>query len=120
MMCLLLLGELLETTLERVPRLRPNSIDRGGGSGGGEGLEWYRKIMTTLGDKTIGERLQQRLSRQLAELLLRSRPDAEVDSQSVVQKNQLLGYELFPLCNTRCLQILRRIESQLLLSLFAN
>lgn len=53
------IGELLETTLERVPllRLRHNLIDRPWDD---EGVEWYRRIMTSLGDKAVGEKLQQR------------------------------------------------------------
>ncbi|VDN42794.1 unnamed protein product [Gongylonema pulchrum] len=50
---------MLETTLERVPllRLRHNLVDRPWND---EGVEWYRRIMTSLGDKVVGEKLQQR------------------------------------------------------------
>lgn len=53
---------MLETTLERVPllRLRHNLIDRPWDD---EGIEWYRRIMTSLGDKAVGEKLQQRYLR---------------------------------------------------------
>lgn len=49
----------METTLERVPllRLRHNLIDKPWDD---EGIEWYRRIMTSLGDKVVGEKLQQR------------------------------------------------------------
>lgn len=55
------LGELLESTLERVPllHLRRSLCDRPWDL---EGIEWYRKIMTSLGDKIVGEKLQQRLA----------------------------------------------------------
>uniref|UniRef100_A0A915PVY3 Tetratricopeptide repeat protein 7 N-terminal domain-containing protein n=1 Tax=Setaria digitata TaxID=48799 RepID=A0A915PVY3_9BILA len=86
------MGELLETTLERVPllRLRHNLIDR---PWDGEGVEWYRRIMTSLGDKVVGEKLQQRLSRQLAEVLIRGMPDSDyMESQSVSTKSQNLRF----------------------------
>lgn len=58
----IVVGELLETTLERVPllRLRHNLVDK---SWDDEGVEWYRRIMTSLGDKVVGEKLQQRFIR---------------------------------------------------------
>ncbi|VDK61460.1 unnamed protein product [Onchocerca ochengi] len=86
------MGELLETTLERVPllRLRHNLIDR---LWDDEGVEWYRRIMTSLGDKVVGEKLQQRLSRQLAEVLIRGMPDSGyMESQSVSTKSQNLRF----------------------------
>ncbi|VIO91601.1 Uncharacterized protein BM_BM729 [Brugia malayi] len=86
------MGELLETTLERVPmlRLRQNLIDRPWDD---EGVEWYRRIMTSLGDKVVGEKLQQRLSRQLAEVLIRGMPDCGyMESQSVSTKSQNLRF----------------------------
>ncbi|VDK68060.1 unnamed protein product [Litomosoides sigmodontis] len=86
------MGELLETTLERVPllRLRHNLIDRPWDD---EGIEWYRRIMTSLGDKVVGEKLQQRLSRQLAEVLIRGMPDSGyMESQSVSTKSQNLRF----------------------------
>ncbi|MCP9259481.1 hypothetical protein DINM_002425 [Dirofilaria immitis] len=86
------MGELLEATLERVPllRLRHNLIDR---LWDDEGIEWYRRIMTSLGDKVIGEKLQQRLSRQLAEVLIRGMPDfGYMESQSVSTKSQNLRF----------------------------
>ncbi|KAK0416705.1 hypothetical protein QR680_012640 [Steinernema hermaphroditum] len=91
------IGELLETTLERVPllTLRRNVCDKRWDA---NGVEWYRKIMTSLGDKAIGERLQQRLSRQLAEVLIRGMLESDYDqsslnkSLSVTEKSQSLGF----------------------------
>ncbi|VDM44239.1 unnamed protein product [Toxocara canis] len=85
-------SNLLESTLERVPllRLRRNLCDRPWDV---EGVEWYRRIMTSLGDKLIGEKLQQRLSRQLAEVLIRGMPESDyMSSQSVNSKSQSLGF----------------------------
>ncbi|VDK21986.1 unnamed protein product [Anisakis simplex] len=55
------MGDLLESSLERVPllRLRRNVCDCPWGV---EGIEWYRHIMTSLGDKLVGEKLQQRFA----------------------------------------------------------
>ncbi|MFH4975241.1 hypothetical protein AB6A40_001950 [Gnathostoma spinigerum] len=86
------MGDLLESTLERVPvlRLRHNVCDKPWDS---EGVEWYRRIMTSLGDKIVGEKLQQRLSRQLAEVLIRGMPESDYTaSLSVNKKSQSLGF----------------------------
>uniref|UniRef100_A0A9J2NR25 Tetratricopeptide repeat protein 7 N-terminal domain-containing protein n=1 Tax=Ascaris lumbricoides TaxID=6252 RepID=A0A9J2NR25_ASCLU len=86
------MGDLLESTLERVPllRLRRNLCDRPCDV---EGVEWYRRIMTSLGDKFVCEKLQQRLSRQLAEVLIRGMPESDyMSSQSVSSKSQSLGF----------------------------
>ncbi|KAJ1366849.1 hypothetical protein KIN20_027628 [Parelaphostrongylus tenuis] len=60
-----------------------------------EGIEWYRRIITCLGDKSTGERLQQKMSRQFAELLLRAVPAdgrGGATSQAVSMKSQNLSF----------------------------
>lgn len=74
-------GDLLEVALERVPHLslHKNYADRKWDS---DGVEWYRRIMTALSDKSMVEQLQQRLCRQLAEVLLRGMLDGGYDVSS--------------------------------------
>uniref|UniRef100_A0A8R1Z4T3 Tetratricopeptide repeat protein 7 N-terminal domain-containing protein n=1 Tax=Pristionchus pacificus TaxID=54126 RepID=A0A8R1Z4T3_PRIPA len=87
------IGDILEYCLERVAklRLRETGMERRVAD---EGVEWYRHIMTSLGDKSTGERLQMRLSRQFAELLLRAIPDApqSTTSKALSSKSQSLGF----------------------------
>uniref|UniRef100_A0A1I7XTT5 TPR_REGION domain-containing protein n=1 Tax=Heterorhabditis bacteriophora TaxID=37862 RepID=A0A1I7XTT5_HETBA len=88
------MGDLLECCLERVAvlRVRETTIER---KSNVEGIEWYRRIITCLGDKSTGERLQQRMSRQLAELLLRAVPSDSrggTASQAVSMKSQNLSF----------------------------
>ncbi|GMS88888.1 hypothetical protein PENTCL1PPCAC_11063 [Pristionchus entomophagus] len=87
------IGDILEYCLERVAklRLRETGSERRVAD---EGVEWYRHIMTSLGDKSTGERLQMRLSRQFAELLLRAIPDApqSTASKALSIKSQSLGF----------------------------
>ncbi|GMR41370.1 hypothetical protein PMAYCL1PPCAC_11565 [Pristionchus mayeri] len=87
------IGDILEHCLERVAklRLRETGMERRMAD---EGVEWYRTIMTSLGDKSTGERLQMRLSRQFAELLLRAIPDApqSTNSNALMNKSQSLGF----------------------------
>ena len=72
------IGELLEISLERVPHLYLHK-NYGWDS---DGVEWYRRIMTALSDKSMVEQLQQRLCRQLAEVLLRGMLDGGYDVSS--------------------------------------
>ncbi|VDM97899.1 unnamed protein product [Thelazia callipaeda] len=112
------MGDLLETTLEKVPllRLRHNIVDRPWDN---EGIEWYRRIMTSLGDKMVGEKLQQRLSRQLAEVLIRGVPDSGyVESQSVNTKSQYLRF--YTGSNRSYFSPSSRIEEILLLLLISE
>ncbi|CAJ0941898.1 unnamed protein product, partial [Mesorhabditis belari] len=85
------MGEFLECSLERVAnlRLKQLAID---GFFTEQGVEWYRRIISNLGDKSIGEKLQQRLSIQLAELLYRAIPDPSLHSEAVTQKSKSLGF----------------------------
>ncbi|CAI5445163.1 unnamed protein product [Caenorhabditis angaria] len=88
------IGEILERCLERVAVLRAKDTvaQRKNGS---EGIEWYRKIITCLGDKSTGERLQQKLSRQLAELLIRATVPTEekaMMSEALAVKSQNLSF----------------------------
>ncbi|CAJ0600263.1 unnamed protein product [Cylicocyclus nassatus] len=88
------LGDILECCLERVAalRVRDSAIER---KSNVEGIEWYRRIITCLGDKSTGERLQQKMSRQFAELLLRAVPAdgrCGTTSQAVSMKSQNLSF----------------------------
>ncbi|VDL87012.1 unnamed protein product [Nippostrongylus brasiliensis] len=85
-------GDILECCLERVAalRVRDSAIER---KSNVEGIEWYRRIITCLGDKSTGERLQQKMSRQFAELLIRAVPadgKGGAASQAVSMKSQNL------------------------------
>ncbi|KHJ93993.1 hypothetical protein OESDEN_06088 [Oesophagostomum dentatum] len=87
-------GDILECCLEKVAalRVRDSTIER---KSNVEGIEWYRRIITCLGDKSTGERLQQKMSRQFAELLLRAVPAegrASAISQAVSMKSQNLSF----------------------------
>uniref|UniRef100_A0A0N5AL77 TTC7_N domain-containing protein n=1 Tax=Syphacia muris TaxID=451379 RepID=A0A0N5AL77_9BILA len=80
------IGDLLESSLERLPvlKMRQSFCDQ---SSGTTGIKWYRYIIASLWNKSVGEKLQQRLgfndifrvicrlSRQLAEVLLQKAPD---------------------------------------------
>ncbi|KAK5971844.1 putative Tetratricopeptide repeat protein tpr, partial [Trichostrongylus colubriformis] len=86
------LGDILECCLERVAvlRVRDSTMER---KSNVEGIEWYRRIITCLGDKSTVERLQQKMSRQFAELLLRAVPAdlrGGTTSQAVSMKSQNL------------------------------
>lgn len=88
------LGDILECCLERVAalRVRDSAIERRSNV---EGIEWYRRIITCLGDKSTGERLQQKMSRQFAELLIRAVPAdgrGGAASQAVSVKSQNLSF----------------------------
>ncbi|CAI4227766.1 unnamed protein product [Auanema sp. JU1783] len=86
------IGDLLECCLERVAQLRvkDSSADK---INDPDGIEWYRRIITCLGDKSTGERLQQKLSRQLAELLFRVVPaDCNDSSQVLSTKAKNLNF----------------------------
>ncbi|CAB3402142.1 unnamed protein product [Caenorhabditis bovis] len=87
------IGDLLERCLERVAMLRAKDTvaQRKNGS---EGIEWYRRIITCLGDKSTGERLQLKMSRQLAELLIRAAVPSEDKSASEAMnmKSQNLNF----------------------------
>ncbi|KAK6739587.1 hypothetical protein RB195_008219 [Necator americanus] len=88
------LGDILECCLERVAalRVRDSAIER---KSNVEGIEWYRRIITCLGDKSTGERLHQKMSQQFAELLLRAVPaDSRggAISQAVSMKSQNLSF----------------------------
>ncbi|XGW18895.1 hypothetical protein V3C99_003023 [Haemonchus contortus] len=88
------LGDILECCLERVAalRVRDSTIER---KSNVEGIEWYRRIITCLGDKSTGERLQQKMSRQFAELLMRAVPAdlrGGTTSQAVSMKSQNLSF----------------------------
>ncbi|KJH53119.1 tetratricopeptide repeat protein [Dictyocaulus viviparus] len=88
------LGDILECCLERVAalRVRCSSMERNSNV---EGIEWYRRIITCLGDKSTGERLQQKMSRQFAELLLRAVPAdgrSGATSLAVSMKSQNLSF----------------------------
>ncbi|EGT44377.1 hypothetical protein CAEBREN_30738 [Caenorhabditis brenneri] len=72
------IGELLERIMERVAIIRAKDTAAKKQSSGTEGIEWYRKIITCLGDKYTGERLKQKLSRQFAELLIHKSDEYEV------------------------------------------
>ena len=82
-------GDLLEVALERVPylTLRRNNNERRWDS---EGLEWYRKIAVGLSDKLVVMRLQQRVCRQLAEVMLRGMLDVSGDSTAINSKAETL------------------------------
>jgi hypothetical protein len=60
----------------------------------GGGVEWYRRIMTVFGDKPMAQHMQQKLSRQLAEVLMRGTSDSsyssQFDSNAVGKKKQSL------------------------------
>lgn len=88
------IGDILEYCLERVAKLRLRMESGMERRVADEGVEWYRHIMTSLGDKSTGERLQMRLSRQFAELLLRAIPDApqSTTSNALKTKSQSLGF----------------------------
>ncbi|CAJ0586907.1 unnamed protein product, partial [Mesorhabditis spiculigera] len=85
------MGDLLECTLERFAslKLRGTLVD---GFFTEQGVEWYRRIISGLGDKSVGEKLQQKLSLQLAEILYRSIPVHTLHSETVSQKNKSLGF----------------------------
>uniref|UniRef100_A0A914CD93 Tetratricopeptide repeat protein 7 N-terminal domain-containing protein n=1 Tax=Acrobeloides nanus TaxID=290746 RepID=A0A914CD93_9BILA len=86
------IGELLEISLERVPHLYLHK-NYGWDS---DGVEWYRRIMTALSDKSMVEQLQQRLCRQLAEVLLRGMLDGGYDvsshSKAINLKSESLNF----------------------------
>uniref|UniRef100_A0A7E4VXZ7 TTC7_N domain-containing protein n=1 Tax=Panagrellus redivivus TaxID=6233 RepID=A0A7E4VXZ7_PANRE len=84
-------SELLETVLERVAylALRRNNNERRWAA---EGIEWYRRIATILCDKIIVVRLQQRITRQLAEILLRGMIDVGYDSKAINLKSESLRF----------------------------
>ena len=89
----------METAIQRVPLMHIRAqMSRAESTG--EGVEWYRRILTETGDKPIAHHLHQKLSRQLAEVLLRGVPDSSysspaTNSQAVAKKAQSLRYEPF-------------------------
>lgn len=79
--------------MERAPELllKRSAVDRKPDE---EGVELYRKIMTELSDKSVVEHTQQRLCRQLAEILLRGSIDAGLavryGSRALNKKSEIL------------------------------
>ena len=84
-------GFLLEAALERVPylSLRKNFNDKRWDP---DGLEWYRRITTVLSDKLVVARLQQKICRQFAEVLLRGMVDFGYDSKAISSKSESLNF----------------------------
>uniref|UniRef100_A0A914XNV1 Tetratricopeptide repeat protein 7 N-terminal domain-containing protein n=1 Tax=Plectus sambesii TaxID=2011161 RepID=A0A914XNV1_9BILA len=94
------IGDLMETAIQRVPLMHIRAqMSRAESTG--EGVEWYRRILTETGDKPIAHHLHQKLSRQLAEVLLRGVPDSSysspaTNSQAVAKKAQSLRFYFGP------------------------
>lgn len=84
-------GFILEASLEKVSylTLRRNNTDKRWDL---DGLEWYRRIATRLGDKSVVMKLQQRICRQLAEVLLRGSIEAGYDSKAITAKFEDLNF----------------------------
>lgn len=59
-----------------------------------DGIEWYRRIMTELSDKTMVEHVQQKLCRQLAEVLIRGMLESgyEFASRAINLKSKSLRF----------------------------
>uniref|UniRef100_A0A1I7UWZ9 TTC7_N domain-containing protein n=1 Tax=Caenorhabditis tropicalis TaxID=1561998 RepID=A0A1I7UWZ9_9PELO len=89
------IGELLERVMERVAIIRAKDTAAKKQSSGTEGIEWYRKIITCLGDKYTGERLKQKLSRQFAELLIRATVPIEEKSMSEAMQTKAMNMKLY-------------------------
>uniref|UniRef100_A0A8R1HZ01 Tetratricopeptide repeat protein 7 N-terminal domain-containing protein n=1 Tax=Caenorhabditis japonica TaxID=281687 RepID=A0A8R1HZ01_CAEJA len=89
------IGELLERIMERVAIIRAKDTAAKKQSSGTEGIEWYRKIITCLGDKYTGERLKQKLSRQFAELLIRATVPIEEKSMSEAMQTKAQNMKLY-------------------------
>lgn len=89
------IGELLERIMERVAIIRAKDTAAKKQSSGTEGIEWYRKIITCLGDKYTGERLKQKLSRQFAELLIRATVPIEEKSMSEAMQTKAMNMKLY-------------------------
>ncbi|KAI1721349.1 tetratricopeptide repeat protein 7B [Ditylenchus destructor] len=87
------IGTLLEMALERAPylSLRKSVSERRWDL---EGIEWYRRIMTELSDKSMVEKVQQKLCRQLAEVLLRGMLESGYDfsSRAINLKSKSLSF----------------------------
>ncbi|CAD5205691.1 unnamed protein product [Bursaphelenchus okinawaensis] len=89
------LGDLLEAAMERAPflLLRRSVLERKSDE---EGIELYRKIMTELSDKSVVAETQQRLCRQLAEILLRGSMESSLSmrngSKAISEKSNLLNF----------------------------
>ena len=77
--------------MERVAIIRAKDTAAKKQSSGTEGIEWYRKIITCLGDKYTGERLKQKLSRQFAELLIRATVPIEEKSMSEAMQTKAMN-----------------------------
>ncbi|KAI6175200.1 Tetratricopeptide repeat protein 7B [Aphelenchoides fujianensis] len=93
------MGDLLVEAMECAPMF----LSKRGGGGGGEqrtdllaGIELYRHIMTELSDKSAVEQIQQRLCRQLAEVLLRGSFDSSYSlaegSRAISNKSSDLNF----------------------------
>lgn len=91
----IVLGELLERIMERVAIIRAKDTASKKQSSGTEGIEWYRKIITCLGDKYTAERLKQKLSRQFAELLMRATVPIEEKSMSEAMQTKAMNMKLY-------------------------
>lgn len=80
---------MLETALEKVSylSLRQNYNDRRWDF---EGLDWYRKIVIGLSDKSVVAKVHQRICEQLAEVLLRGMIEVGYDSDIISSKSQSL------------------------------
>ncbi|EGT57110.1 hypothetical protein CAEBREN_31683 [Caenorhabditis brenneri] len=81
--------------MERVAIIRAKDTAAKKQSSGTEGIEWYRKIITCLGDKYTGERLKQKLSRQFAELLIRATVPIEEKSMSEAMQTKAMNMKLY-------------------------
>ncbi|CAD5208472.1 unnamed protein product [Bursaphelenchus xylophilus] len=89
------LGDLLESAMERAPflLLRRSVLERKSDE---EGVELYRRIMTELSDKSVVAETQQRLCRQLAEILLRGSMESSLSmrngSKAINEKSKMLNF----------------------------
>ncbi|CAI2349573.1 unnamed protein product [Caenorhabditis sp. 36 PRJEB53466] len=111
------IGELLERIMERVAIIRAKDTAAKKQSSGTEGIEWYRKIITCLGDKYTGERLKQKLSRQFAELLIRATVPIEEKSMSEAMLTKAMNMKLYHGSNKSFFTPKSKIEEIILLLL---
>lgn len=111
------IGELLERIMERVAIIRAKDTAAKKVSSGTEGIEWYRKIITCLGDKFTGERLKQKLSRQFAELLIRATVPIEEKSMSEAMHTKAMNMKLYHGSNKTFYTPKSKIEEIILLLL---
>uniref|UniRef100_A0AC35TRV3 TTC7_N domain-containing protein n=1 Tax=Rhabditophanes sp. KR3021 TaxID=114890 RepID=A0AC35TRV3_9BILA len=88
-----IIGGIMESVLQKLPQFAMKGKDNAS-RWDIEGIEWYRKILTRMGDKYIGEKIMKKFSRFLAEILVKHRFERNTygDSKTMDEKSQSLVF----------------------------